>query len=110
MERIPFHSGGRIMKYFVPLLVLACTVAATPPMFDDYVLVYANGNPIQVSGGHADPCMKDWDGDGVQDLLVGQYSGGNIRFYRNVGTNSAPEFTTFEYLYADGSIISMPYG
>jgi hypothetical protein len=98
------------MRFIIPVFILACTVAATPPMFNDYTLVYANGSPIQVTSGHADPCVKDWNGDGLQDLLLGQYGGGNIRFYANGGSVGSPSFTSFEYLKADGVVISMPYG
>ena len=98
------------LSLLLAVALLVCTVLATPPMFDDYTLVYANGIPIQVTTGHADPCVKDWDGDGVQDLLLGQYGGGNIRFYANQDSNDSPVFTTFEYLEADGTPISVPSG
>lgn len=98
------------MKYILLTFAITFTLFAIPPMFNDYTWVYANGSPIQVSGGHADPCVVDWDNDGIQDLLLGQYTNGNIRFYRNSGTNAVPVFTTFEYIKADEAVISLPYG
>jgi hypothetical protein len=50
------------------------------------------------------------DGDGLNDLILGQFSYGYIRFYKNVGTNDAPVFTSFQYLQADGVNIQMGYG
>lgn len=67
------------------------------------------GTDIDV-GYYAAPCVVDWDGDGLKDLILGQFSGGNIRFYKNTGTNASPLFNSFSYLYADGSIITMAYG
>jgi hypothetical protein len=35
---------------------------------------------------------------------------GNIKFYRNVGTDSAPVFDGFEFLEASGETIELPSG
>jgi hypothetical protein len=97
------------MRIFLPLLALAGLLLGwTPTWLPEYQLTAA-GTIIDV-GYYAAPCVVDWDGDGVKDLILGQFSNGSIRFYKNQGTNAAPEFTTFEYLYADGSIITLPYG
>jgi len=49
----------------------------------------AGGKPIMV-GGDAGPFACDWDGDGKIDLLVGDGEG-VVWFFRNIGTNKAPE-------------------
>lgn len=67
------------------------------------------GTDIDV-GYYAAPCVADWDGDGLKDLILGQFASGYIRFYKNEGSNASPIFNSFSYLYADGSIISMAYG
>jgi hypothetical protein len=54
--------------------------------------------------------MVDWNGDGKQDLLLGQFDAGKIRFYANSGTNYNPAFGNFAYLQADGSDISLSCG
>lgn len=41
--------------------------------------------------GHAAPFVGDFDGDGVRDLLVGQFDGGLLWIYKNVGSNAAPK-------------------
>jgi len=85
-------------------------LSAQAPVFENEELIYANGSPITLSIGHADPCVVDWDGDDIKDLLVGQYSSGKIRFYKNSGTNSAPVLTTYSFLKADGVDITLPSG
>ena len=67
------------------------------------------GVPIDV-GYYGAPVMFDWDGDGAKDMIVGQFSSGWIRFYHNIGPDSAPEFNGFEYFYASGSQITLPSG
>ena len=37
------------------------------------VRITANGVPIDVTTGHAAPYFIDFDGDGIRDLLVGEY-------------------------------------
>jgi hypothetical protein len=94
------------------LIVFVVSVSFTePPIFEDPVYIEANGSPINVgTGGNASPFMIDWDGDGRQDLLLGQFMGGKVRFYTNTGTHFNPTFGNFVYLQADGSDISLSYG
>jgi len=69
----------------------------------------AAGQPLDVQReGHSAPYVGDFDGDGVQDLLVGQYDQGRLRIYRNSGSNSAPILGNFEWLTADGKIGKVP--
>ena len=55
------------------------------------VRIEAAGKPIDTTEGHAHPLVADFDGDGVQDLLVGQFGGGVLWIYRNDGTNAQPK-------------------
>jgi hypothetical protein len=55
------------------------------------VRVEAGGAPIDTEIGHAAPYVTDWDGDGVRDLLVGQFGDGALWIFRNEGTNAAPK-------------------
>jgi hypothetical protein len=98
-------------KYTLMLVLFAAAAIAVPPVFDPPVAIEAGGLPINVGyGGNASPFMVDWDGDHKQDLLLGQYDSGKVRFYRNVGEDTAPRFDTFEYLQAGGADISLSYG
>jgi hypothetical protein len=56
------------------------------------VRLEAAGKPIETDDiGHAAPFVCDFDGDGVKDLLVGQFRDGILRIYHNEGTNSEPK-------------------
>jgi len=55
------------------------------------VRIEAAGKPIDTEVGHSAPNVADWDGDGVNDLLVGQFGDGVLWIYRNEGTNAAPK-------------------
>jgi hypothetical protein len=56
------------------------------------VRVEAAGKPIDAMEiGHAAPFVCDFDGDGLKDLLVGQFKDGLLWIYRNEGTNSEPK-------------------
>jgi hypothetical protein len=50
----------------------------------------ADGKPIDTEEGHAAPFVGDFDGDGIRDLLVGQYGNGALWVFRNTGTNEKP--------------------
>ena len=75
-------------------LALAC-VATFGVEFQPPVRVMADGKPIDTERpGYAAPAWVDIDGDGKKDLLVGQFSGGKIRVFKNKGdgTYAAGEF------------------
>lgn len=72
--------------------------------------VEANGKPIDVDIGHAAPLVADFDGDGVQDLLVGQFGDGKLRIYRNQGNNSTPKLGAFAWFQAGGAEGKVPAG
>ena len=91
-------------------MLLPAELNAQAPTFRKWEYVKANNNPILLSIGHAAPCVVDWDGDGIKDLLVGQFTSGKIRFYKNSGTDCFPVFTNFTYLQADGKDIVLPSG
>jgi hypothetical protein len=56
------------------------------------VRLEAAGKPIDATEiGHAAPFVCDFDGDGLKDLLVGQFKDGLLWIYRNEGTNSEPK-------------------
>ena len=93
------------------------------------VRLTSGGEPIDVTVGHAAPYVMDVDGDGVRDLLVGEFGEegfplerlpeavrkkwgafdeGKLRIYRNIGTNDDPKFDGFKYMEAGGEAASIP--
>lgn len=72
--------------------------------------VAAGGSPIDVEVGHAAPWVADFDGDGLPDLLVGQFGNGKLRLYRNRGAAKMPEFSTFAWFQAGGADARVPAG
>ena len=92
-----------------PLVLLALSFpdAAQPPAqksaaprapapasyrFAPPVRLEAAGKPIDTEVGHAAPLVVDFNGDGKNDLLVGQFGDGVLWFYKNIGTNARPKY------------------
>ena len=74
----------------VATLILPLQAAALSPELEEPVRLEAAGKPIDTEMGHAAPFVCDFDGDGIQDLLVGQFGDGQLWIYHNEGTNSEP--------------------
>ena len=87
------------------MLISLCLAASSlgGPELRAPVRVECGGKPIDVEHGHAAPLFADFDGDGLEDLLVGQFGGGKLRVYKNVGARGAPRFEDFKWFTADGS-------
>jgi hypothetical protein len=78
--------------FLTALLGLAPPAAADPAQeLLPPVRLEAAGKPIDTAVGHAAPFVGDIDGDGVKDLLVGQFGDGILWIYRNEGTNAQPK-------------------
>ena len=71
------HAGGHETK------------ASTDFAFQDPVRVQADGKPIKVDlPGYACPTLADVNEDGKLDLVVGQFTGGKMRFFENIAKAS----------------------
>ena len=57
------------------------------------------------SPGYAAPCWADVDGDGKKDLLVGQFNGGKIHVFKNLGGG---KFAAGTFLKAEGKTAEVP--
>ena len=101
------EGGSYMRKIGIVLLTGIVAALAQTPVFLTGTQVYAGSSPIDV-GYYASPFYYDWDGDNIKDLVTGQFSSGNVRFYKNIGTNTNPQFgAAYSFLYADGSPISV---
>ena len=92
------------MKSPIHVLVLFAASPLCAQQLTDPVQVMCGNQPINVDVGHATPFMADIDGDGLPDLIVGQYGLGQARVYRNVGSKGAPRFVDFEWFQAGGEV------
>ena len=88
----------------------ALAASAAAQQLEPPFRVQAGGKAIDVEVGHAAPYVVDFDGDGVRDLLVGQFGKGRCRIYKNKGTDKAPEFGDFQYLEAGGKVAEVKAG
>src|SRR4051794_12938261 len=97
-----------------PTLFVTLLALAPPPPTPDFskellppVRLRAAGKPIDTDVGHAAPFVADFDGDGVKDLLVGQFGDGILWFYKNLGTDTRPRYAAgvkFKGGAADGRV------
>lgn len=65
---------------------------------------------VDVEIGHAAPLVTDFDGDGIPDLLAGQFDGGKLRIYRNAGSAREPRFEGFAWFEAGAALGTIPSG
>ena len=105
----------KVIQSIAMVIVLAITTVAaaqmSSPDLHSPVHVMAGGSPLDVQRvGHAAPCFNDFDGDGLKDLLVGQFEEGWLRIYRNQGTNAQPQFSGHEWFRAGADLGRVPTG
>lgn len=103
------------MRWLIPLSA-TCIVsyAAGPPPRVELaapVKLQAAGKALDVERhGHAAPFVGDFDGDGLPDLLVGQFHEGRLRVYLNKGQKGAPRFDSWQWFEAGGKAGRVPEG
>lgn len=102
------ERGIMRLQILLALLVVGLCFAQAPA-YQPYYYQECAGVAIDV-GYYGAPCVADWDGDGVKDMVLGIFTGGNIRFYANENTNDSPVFTSYTNIQADGSSITLPSG
>ena len=87
-------------------LLLFSAMAVKAVEFENPVRVEGGGEAIRIeSPGYAAPCWADVDGDGKKDLLVGQFNGGKIRIFKNLGDG---KLAAGEWLKADDKVAEVP--
>ncbi len=78
--------------------------------FQQGVMLKAADEFIDVKVGHLVPHVTDWNNDGKKDMIMGQFSGGSITLFKNIGTDEAPVFGEGEKLHAGGKPIKLDAG
>jgi len=92
-------------------LAPALATAQEPRELRKPVHIEAAGRPLDVErSGHSAPFAGDFFEDGSLALLVGQYTDGRLRIYRNTGTRTTPRFGSYTWFEAGGKIASVPVG
>ncbi len=85
---------------------VAPIVVAADAGFEKPVRLMAAGKPIGVEApGWACPSWHDLDGDGRKDLIVGQFAGGKMATYRNLGDGKLGEQ---QWILAGGTVAEVP--
>ncbi|HLQ38255.1 MAG TPA: hypothetical protein VK348_10655 [Planctomycetota bacterium] len=88
------------------LLLPLCLGSPQGPQFADPVRLEAGGEFVRVEQpGYAAPCWIDVDRDGKKDLVVGQFAGGKMKVYKNLGGG---KFAEGKWLEAGGSVAEVP--
>ena len=130
-------KGSPMVNITLVVLLLSGAGESIEPLeeltsqFASPVRIISSGEPIDVLVGHAAPYLHDFDGDGLKDLLVGEfgkesfpgdrlpakyrksegdsgYAQGRLRIYKNYGSKFSPEYRGFEYLKAGEEFASIP--
>ena len=78
--------------------------------FEPPMMLKADGTPIAVeSPGYACPTIADVDGDGVDDLVVGQFNGGKMHFYRNLSAaDELPKYASQQWINTGSTPAEVP--
>jgi len=118
------------MKRLLEVIILAClgwNSGFTQTVYDKYFsrceILRLNDSVLKVNTGCIGATIRDMDGDGNDDLLVGEfgkvlcpgqekmakpYVQGRCRVYKNYGTNARPVYKDFKWLEADGQPLYVP--
>lgn len=76
------------------------------PEFAAPVRLKAGGEYVKVEApGYASPWWADVDGDGKEDLIVGQFHKGKMKVYRGIGKG---KLAAGEWLEAEGGVAEVP--
>ena len=101
------------MKPVQVIFALAVSACLAAPIEASELLppvkLTAGGQPIDVQReAHSAPFVGDFDGDGSDDLLVGEYHEGRLRIFKNMGTNEKPEFAESAWFMAGKDLGRVP--
>lgn len=106
-----YKNEGNVKRTVLSLLLLsAYSFAEIPTYSTGYRILQFNGAPMNTEYGHNSPCVVDWNEDGKKDLIVGEFKSAKMKYYENIGENSAPVFGEGVYLQADGKDIVVEKG
>ena len=94
------------MRQLILIMFVCSAAVCNAAEFETPVRLEADNKLVRVeSPGYAAPCWCDVDNDGKKDLLVGQFNGGKIRFFKNLGDG---KLAAGDWLKADGATAEVP--
>lgn len=102
----------RIEVVLAASVILLCSgglLNADLPLLE-YKGLLQDGSGVLTVQMQAIPDVADWNNDGKKDLVIGQYTGGNILVYLNTGTDANPAFNGSFKVLSSGTPISVSYG
>ncbi|MGI9015136.1 MAG: hypothetical protein ACR2GY_12945 [Phycisphaerales bacterium] len=108
--------ASRIFIVVMPLSIVCASSASaggsddSSSLFEPPIRLKAGGEYIDTDIGHAAPYVYDFDRDGIDDLLVGQFGEGKLRIYRNAGSNEKPVYESHQWFKADHEYGTVPTG
>jgi hypothetical protein len=78
--------------------------------FEPALLLTAADEPIEVEEpGYACPTLFDMDKDGAEDLIVGQFNSGKMKWYRNLSSpGEMPKYAKGEWVSTEDSPAEVP--
>jgi hypothetical protein len=78
--------------------------------FASPVRLEAGGKFVSVEApGYACPTVADVDGDGAEDLVVGQFAGGRLQFFKNLAPmNEPPRLAAAEWINSGEERVVVP--
>ncbi len=97
-----------LARFVVCALVVVAPSANRPAfaadVFEKPIRLQADGKVIDTgeAWGHSSPCVEDLDGDGLAELVLGDF-GGKFRIYKNVGEKNSPVYKATGNLQANGT-------
>ena len=109
MKKDLFKLGADVLLGWIGMMASIATTSAAVELAAPFP-VQAGGKPIDVTSGHAAPWVMDFDGDGLTDLVVGQFDDCKLRIYRNKGTKSEAKYDAFGWFRAGTSEVKLPGG
>jgi len=77
------------------------------PILAPGAALMVGASPLSVTY-RATPCVYDWDGDGLHDLLCGN-GDGYVFFFKNTGTAQVPTFAAGTRIQAGGADLNLGY-
>lgn len=74
---------------------------SSEPKYAEAVRLEGEGKPLETYGWPS-PCLADFDGDGDQDLICGEFRD-SFTYFENSGTKMSPQFSSGRALLVEGS-------